>query len=223
MVFYLASHAQNKVISGKVYYPTNSIEHPEDTESKQESTDYKIYLLRNNTENGKGKLKLTATSSNFKIELNKKELAKYNFLEFIGGGYNKLILINQIPQDTIEVVMELRGIRVAKPAIYLYPTEKTVVEIKHHFLGEILNTYPQYHGRWKVIAEPNGKLLNVDDNRSYNYLFWDGNYKFKASHYDFKDGFYVSKKDNILFLQKKLSEIGLNETEINDFIIFCSK
>ena len=83
-----------------------------------------------------------------------------------------------------------------------------------------MNTYPLYKNGWNVIAEPNGVLLNLDDKRTYNYLFWDGSYNFTKKHYQYENGFYVKKEDNITFLQEKLELLGLNNTEINDFVVY---
>ena len=60
----------------------------------------------------------------------------------------------------------------------------------------------------------------MKDKRQYKYLFWDGAYSFPKEHYQFKSGFYVKNEDYISFLQGKLAVIGLNENEINDFIVF---
>ena len=109
---------------------------------------------------------------------------------------------------------------VGKPAIYLYPTKKEKISIIHDFKGKILTTYPAYDRSWEVIAEPDGKLLNIKDNRYYNYLFWDGEFQFSDDHYVFDSGFYVEKKNLVNFLQEKLTHIGLNAVELNDFIIY---
>lgn len=69
-------------------------------------------------------------------------------------------------------------------------------------------------------ATPEGQLTNKSDNRIYEYLFWDGSYSFGESHYNYKSGFYVKSENTIEFLQTKLSYIGLNNKEINDFIVF---
>lgn len=114
----------------------------------------------------------------------------------------------------------LQGITAGKPAIYLYPEKETRVEIKHTFKGKVLTTYPDYGEGWEVIAKTDGKLLNLKDNRNYDYLFWDGYCQFPASTFDYKEGFYVSKKDYTSFLLNKLTHIGLNETETNDFIVY---
>lgn len=122
-----------------------------------------------------------------------------------------------------ETNKEFKGrgpVTVSKPAIYLYPEVKTKVQIKHTFKGVIHTTYPAYNNDWEVVAEPNGKLFNMTDNRNYGYLFWDGFYEFSPSHFDYKEGFYVSKENYTAFLLEKLTILGLNETEINDFIVY---
>lgn len=111
-------------------------------------------------------------------------------------------------------------ITIGKPAIYLYPEKKTKIQIKHTFKGDIHTTYPAYNDGWEVVAEPNGKLLNTADKRHYDYLFWDGFYNFHPSHFDYKEGFYVSRENYTSFLLEKLTILGLNETEINDFIVY---
>jgi len=109
---------------------------------------------------------------------------------------------------------------VAKPAIYLYPARQTLVTILHDFKGTLSTTYPTYKNGWRVRASPNGSLLNLDDNRRYEYLFWDGTCNFPPAHFDFKEGFVVAKENIAGFLLEKLAYIGLNEKESNDFIVY---
>jgi hypothetical protein len=109
---------------------------------------------------------------------------------------------------------------IKKPAIYLYPKKEIDVTVTLDFKGTLLTTYPEYFSGWNIIASPSGKLFNKFDRRSYNYLFWDGAYNFTKEHYNFKDGFYVAKQEYVSFLIAKLSYMGLNETEINDFIVY---
>ncbi len=128
--------------------------------------------------------------------------------------------------DTIRLLIDtcsikdISNIKFAKPAIYLYPTQKTTINIQHDFKGSIGTTYPAYKNGWKVIAEPNGALVNLADNRKYEYLFWDGTYTFPATHFDYKEGFVVAKENTTDFLWKQLAHIGLNEKEINDFVVY---
>jgi hypothetical protein len=119
-----------------------------------------------------------------------------------------------------KAVSHYEEMHMKKPAIYLYPSEKTEITVKHDFKGKILNTYPKYLDNWSVIAEPNGVLYNKNDKRTYNYLFWDGEYSFLPKHYTYTSGFYVKNEDLVGFLQQKLDKMGLNNTEINDFIVF---
>lgn len=109
---------------------------------------------------------------------------------------------------------------VSKPAIYLYPAQQTKVSVKHSFKGTIGTTYPAYGNGWEVIADTNGSLLNTKDNRRYEYLFWDGKYAFPPEHFNFKDGFVVKKAESQAFLWEKLALIGLNNKEINDFVVY---
>lgn len=129
-------------------------------------------------------------------------------------SYNQNSLTKEIPQDVII------GVRAAKPAIYLYPTKTDTISIKLDFRGTLGTTYPKYTGEWKVLATPNGELTNLSDNRKYNYLFWEGTYDFPISHFDYKSGFVVAKNDLDKFLIEKLSLIGLNNTEVNDFVVY---
>lgn len=183
------------------------------------ANDYKIYLLKENVRGSVGKLKLNAPDSFFEITLTKKELRKYHFLEFKKGIYNSIINIDKIGDDTLIVKFE-RIVRIVKPAIYLYPIHQQEITVIHKFKGKIENTYPLYNDKWQVIAEPNGSLFNKADNRKYNYLFWDGIFSFPENHYNYKDGYYISREETTKFLQRKLEHIGLNETEINDFIVY---
>lgn len=112
------------------------------------------------------------------------------------------------------------GMFVKKPAIYLYPTKTDTITVKLDFKGQLGTTYPPYNDGWKVIAKPNGEIKNLKDNRTYSYLFWEGSYNFAPEHYDYPYGSVVAKPDLVKFLQEKLSFIGLNNTEINDFIVY---
>ncbi|MBQ2385447.1 MAG: hypothetical protein II292_04480, partial [Clostridia bacterium] len=49
----------------------------------------------------------------------------------------------------------------AKPVIYLYPTEETVVSVKLEYDGELTATYPEYNGEWQVVASPDGTLTSL--------------------------------------------------------------
>lgn len=170
-------------------------------------------LLRNTNRNGV-----------FRIKLSKEELENYKFLVFAGDSIQtSFITLESIKSKfTLEIARALTkdDYMVGKPAIYLYPAKQTQINVKLDFKGKIGTTYPIYKEGWDVIANPNGELLNISDNRKYNYLFWDGTYPFSEKHFAYTDGFVVKKENTAEFLLSKLSHLGLNNTEINDFIVY---
>jgi len=180
---------------------------------------YQVYLLKDLKPGAQGELILDSEKSGFALTLSEKQMKEYRFIEFVSGFSNKIIKLSEIQDEPLMVIMEPE-VYLKKPAIYLYPAQKSQITISHDFKGKLVNTYPVYTNNWTVIAEPNGNLLNVRDNRIYKYLFWDGVYSFSKEHYQFKSGFYVSRVDYVSFLQNKLALIGLNDNEINDFIVY---
>ncbi len=161
----------------------------------------------------------------FNIKLPKSKFKKYQFVHIGIENQFKVFRLSAVINQRLKVILDHPvsndpEIIVKKPAIYLYPTQKQEVTVLHDFKGQILTTYPEYNQGWHVIAYPDGKIVNQLDQKEYAYLFWDGSYQFPNSHFQFEDGFIVSKSDNIAFLQEKLNTLGLNNTEINDFIVF---
>jgi len=107
---------------------------------------------------------------------------------------------------------------VKKPVIYLYPTTKQQISVKLIYDGKFICTYPDYKNGWEVIAQPDGRLLNLGDNKEYSYLFWEG--ILENNRWDMSKGFVVAGKDTKDFLQDKLSLMGLTPKEYNDFIVY---
>ena len=104
----------------------------------------------------------------------------------------------------------------AKPVLYLYPEEKTDITVNFEKEENLTTTYPKFKDEWKVTAYPNGDLY--DENGKYYYgLYWEEDSNHKV---DFQEGFYVSKENAISFLEEKLSIIGLNDKERNEFIMY---
>ena len=105
---------------------------------------------------------------------------------------------------------------IEKPVLYLYPTENASIKVKFEHPEYLTTTYPKYNDGWSVNADTNGNLY--DENGKYYYaLYWEEDYHNKPS---FKEGFYVEKDDAIEFLEEKLSIIGLNDRERNEFIMY---
>ena len=102
-----------------------------------------------------------------------------------------------------------------KPIIYIYPEKEQEIEIKLSNPEKLLFTYPKYNQSWKVIAKPNGTL--IQNNKEYYALFWEGADKKNNIK---EEGFVVEGKETEQFLEEKLEILGLNPKERNEFIIF---
>ncbi|MDA3864780.1 MAG: hypothetical protein PF689_13035 [Deltaproteobacteria bacterium] len=107
-----------------------------------------------------------------------------------------------------------------KPIIYLYPQEKSWIQVAFSEPEniELTHTYPVYpEGGWEVIASPDGTLEDPLTKRMYYALYWEGITNLKI----FVDtGFVVKGEDIIGFLEEKLEKLGLNSIEANEFIIY---
>ena len=109
-----------------------------------------------------------------------------------------------------------------KPIIYIYPTQVQNVSVK---LGnpELLTcSYPQYEDGWNILAKPNGDLVDLKNNMNLYALYWEGtaNKVYDYSNTSKLEGFVVKGEDTIRFLEEKLSILGLNEKEREEFIIY---
>lgn len=103
-----------------------------------------------------------------------------------------------------------------KPVIYLYPEEKTQLDLKLDLDGNLSTTYPEYKNGWNITAQPDGTLTD-SNGREYNYLFWEGQSDIE---FDFNEGFCVSGEDTLSFLEDSLTQLGLTYKEQADFITY---
>ena len=102
-----------------------------------------------------------------------------------------------------------------KPIIYLYPEETTKVSVKLGYKDKIRVSYPKYVNGWDVTVKEDGTILY--DGKEYYALYWEGS-EFDSELTD--EGFVIEGKDTAKFLEEKLELLGLNEREINEFIIY---
>ena len=105
----------------------------------------------------------------------------------------------------------------AKPVIYLYPEFTQEVEVKLDYAGEFSCTYPEYQDGWRVVAHPDGTLVDPATGEVYSYLFWEG---ISHTEYDLSRGYVVAGEDTAEFLEAKLAELGLSRAEANEFIVY---
>lgn len=105
-----------------------------------------------------------------------------------------------------------------KPVLYLYPEEKTDINVKIDSKNMFLScSYPEYNNGWDVTAFPDGKIINKADSKEYSYLYYELAGK---ENYDFSKGFVVKGSETAAFLQETLSEMGLFPKEYNEFIVY---
>lgn len=105
-----------------------------------------------------------------------------------------------------------------KPVVYLYPTEDaTEISVSLDYNGDITDLIPEFNAEntWNVTANTDGKI--TFEGQEYNYLFWEGVPKYE---YDFFTGYCVKGSETETFLRAKLTELGLDEAETNEFLKF---
>ena len=105
-----------------------------------------------------------------------------------------------------------------KPAIYLYPeNDNETVTVTLDIDGKYTKLIPEFnlHNGWTVTANRNGDVHL--DGQTYDYLFWEA---LLNAEFSFDEGFCVAGSDTRQFLEKALTEAGLNEKEKDQFIEF---
>lgn len=102
-----------------------------------------------------------------------------------------------------------------EPIIYLYPQTTQKVSVKVGNVVNISDSIPNYRNGWNVIADPSGNILDITDNRTYPYLFWEGwSLIFPIQ----SKGFVVKQSEVAGLLSEVLPKLGLNEKEKVDFM-----
>lgn len=127
----------------------------------------------------------------------------------------KLSDYNVMENSTIHLILRLRG---GKPVIYLYPKEKTEISVNICLKnGEFAFVYPSFDkdNTWNVIADETGNIIHKGKN--LRYLFWETDF---YPSLNLRQGFIVRKDDFISFFESKLSQLGLNSSEISEFIVY---
>ena len=105
---------------------------------------------------------------------------------------------------------------ISKPILYFYPKKNINVKVTFDNPSLLKTTYPKYDNGWNVSVKKDGSIYDKDG-KYYYALYWD---EYKVHTVDFKEGFYVTKENAIEFLEEKLSYIGLNDKERNEFIMY---
>ena len=117
---------------------------------------------------------------------------------------------NHITQPTGPIIF-------VKPIIYLYPEEETEVIVKLGRPEIVTTSYPTYTDGWRVLAQPDGTLKDLDTGRGLYALYWEGSDGEAA---DIEEGFVVAADDAAAFLEEKLAALGLSDREAEEFIVY---
>jgi hypothetical protein len=98
---------------------------------------------------------------------------------------------------------------VKKPAIYLYPLQKSKINVSVDLKGIITKSEPSYFKGWEVTAEPSGLI-----DGKFDYLFYEAQLEqLQLS----KEGWVVGYKELENWFDSNLKKFGLNEKEISQF------
>ncbi len=107
-----------------------------------------------------------------------------------------------------------------KPVMYFYPeADNTGIKASVDFAGRFTTVYPAFTDEaghsWEFEADRDGTIRIGE--REYGYLFWEG---VPDTGLSIDTGYCVAQKDLVPFLEEKLTELGLNSRERNDFITY---
>lgn len=106
---------------------------------------------------------------------------------------------------------------IGKPMIYIYPTSDLDLKIKLVNDDKLTHTYPKYNNEWNVRVTKDGNIYDYKTKRNYYALYWEG---IDNTSIDMNEGFVVKGEQTVTFLENKLSYLGLNDKEINEFIVY---
>jgi hypothetical protein len=96
-----------------------------------------------------------------------------------------------------------------KPAVYLYPTEDSFVNVKLNINGRITKDVPEYKNGWTVFVTKDGIIEN-----KYDYLFYEA----KMKNIDLPNSGWIVKYDDLeSWFDVNLARFGLNSKEKNQF------
>lgn len=228
--FYAAFASQDKGLY--MQYRIDSTQFDKSLKSNESAFSFTFYNLTETNVNPKTELlysfngvnQHTKLDAQNHFDLNTKP-GSYSFVFYYSSDYYEIYtdsIVGKSQHKTYVSIFfqkaEEQMIMVDKPVIYLYPENPLLVNVKVKPKGEFTFTYPTYDNGWEVTASSNGEL-KIGDNR-YNYLFWESQQKLTFNDFDMTKGSVVTKEETISFLEKKLTEFGMNSKEQADFITF---
>lgn len=101
-----------------------------------------------------------------------------------------------------------------EPIVYFYPVEPQEIDFKLDEKIDVLASYPKYHEGWKMMVNPDGKILDAKTGAVDHRVFWEGISGLLPS---LTRGHVVAKAEVDGFLSERLQSLGLNDFEIAEF------
>ncbi len=201
--------------SGKIQYETeykvkeNGVKYILFTIPNVDSCREKIEYVRNEIDNG--------------------TLNIYFDFKYTCGGCAAVDETFEVPVNTYETINEIKAYYqvvsrescnshdLYKPMIYIYPTSDLDLKIKLVNDDKLTHTYPKYNNDWNVHVTKDGNIYDYKTKRNYYALYWEG---IDNTSINMNEGFVVKGEQTVTFLENKLSYLGLNDKEINEFIVY---
>ena len=246
LFFYFSSKEENEIFNGYSLFSENEYSflsiHSEE-EFQNHLTSIKKYFLISPLENEERKKTFEEGKQilYFTTLMSENESIKLDSFE-VNNGTLKLYLKNHTfcgvfpPQEVtyefkIDSQKEFENLEVYlkntydtcnqniayKPIIYIYPDEETNLLIHLKDTEKLLYTYPKYQDSWNIKVLKNGLLYDYKTERNYYALYYEA---IDNTIIDTTTGFVVKGSETISFLEEKLAYLGLNDREINEFIIY---
>jgi hypothetical protein len=101
-----------------------------------------------------------------------------------------------------------------KPVVYFYSEDERNLHFDVAPIGGFTHTEPQHNNGWDIQTIGNGRIKDVNTGLEYDSLLWEG----MALNYSVPDTGWVIAQGNLNeFFDEKLSILGMNKKEINDF------
>lgn len=143
----------------------------------------------------------------------------YNFVNTIAILYDENAKVDESIYSMRSLLYMKSGrIMKDKPIIYIYSKEdNTNVRVTLGKPELITTSYPEYNDGWEVIANKDGSLKLLDSDREYYALYWEGKTYQKQ---EITEGFCIKGEDSASFLEDKLRVLGLNDREVEEFIVY---
>lgn len=98
---------------------------------------------------------------------------------------------------------------IEKPAVYLYPEQDSIINVKLDINGEIIEDIPKYNDGWTVFVTKQGIIEN-----KYDYLFYEADLKTITLP---EQGWVVEYDDLEHWFDLNLAKLGLNNKETAQF------